>query len=50
MMRLRDGVRTTPYRTTANNIYAVVQGDCSVSTVDGERFEWRRGDVVAAPA
>jgi gentisate 1,2-dioxygenase len=49
MMQLRDGVRTTPYRTTANNIYAVVQG-AGVSTVDGARFEWRRGDVVAAPA
>ena len=49
MMRLRPGVRTAPYRTTANNIYAVVQGE-GASTVDGARFEWRRGDVVAAPA
>jgi gentisate 1,2-dioxygenase len=49
MMALRDGVRTAPYRTTANNIYAVVQG-AGVSTIDGARFEWRRGDVVAAPA
>jgi len=49
MMRLAPGVRTAPYRTTANNIYAVVQGE-GVSTVDGERFEWRRGDVIAAPA
>jgi gentisate 1,2-dioxygenase len=49
MMRLGSGVRTAPYRTTANNIYAVVQGE-GASTVDGERFEWRRGDVIAAPA
>ena len=49
MMQLRSGVRTAPYRTTANNIYAIVQGE-GVSIVDGERFEWRRGDVVAAPA
>jgi gentisate 1,2-dioxygenase len=49
MMRLHPGVRTAPYRTTANNIYAIVQGE-GVSIVDGERFEWRRGDVVAAPA
>jgi gentisate 1,2-dioxygenase len=49
MMRLAPGVRTAPYRTTANNIFAVVQGE-GASTVDGERFEWRRGDVVAAPA
>lgn len=49
MMRLGPGVRTAPYRTTANNIYAVVQGE-GASTVDGERFDWRRGDVIAAPA
>jgi gentisate 1,2-dioxygenase len=49
MMRLAPGVRTAPYRATANNIYAVVQGE-GVSTVDGERFEWQRGDVIAAPA
>jgi gentisate 1,2-dioxygenase len=49
MMRLHGGVRTAPYRTTANNIYAVAQGE-GVSMVDGERFEWRRGDVIAAPA
>jgi len=49
MMRLVPGVRTAPYRTTANKIFAVVQGE-GVSTVDGERFEWRRGDVIAAPA
>jgi gentisate 1,2-dioxygenase len=49
MMRLAGSVRTAPYRTTANNIYAVVQGE-GASTVDGERFEWRRGDVIAAPA
>jgi gentisate 1,2-dioxygenase len=49
MMRLVPGVRTVPYRTTANNIYAVVQGE-GVSIVDGERFVWQRGDVIAAPA
>jgi gentisate 1,2-dioxygenase len=49
MMRLARGARTAPYRTTANNIYAVVQGE-GASVVDGERFEWRRGDVIAAPA
>jgi gentisate 1,2-dioxygenase len=49
MMRLAPGVCTAPYRTTANNIFAVVQGE-GASTVDGERFEWRRGDVIAAPA
>jgi gentisate 1,2-dioxygenase len=49
MMQLRPGVRTAPYRTTANNIYAVVRGE-GASEIDGQRFEWQRGDVVAAPA
>jgi gentisate 1,2-dioxygenase len=49
MMWIHGGIPTASYRTTANNIYAVVQGE-RASTVDGERFEWRRGDVIAAPA
>ena len=49
MMRLSPHVQTSPYRTTANNIYAIVKGS-GATIVDGERFEWRRGDVIAAPA
>jgi gentisate 1,2-dioxygenase len=49
MMRLAPGVRTATHQTTANNIYAVVRG-AGVTTVDGERFAWKRGDVIAAPA
>ena len=49
MMRLSPRVRTTPYRATTNNIYAIVKGT-GATTVDGERFEWSRGDVIAAPA
>ena len=49
MMKLTPGITTAPYRTTANNIYAVVRGE-GASEIDGQRFEWRRGDVVAAPA
>jgi gentisate 1,2-dioxygenase len=49
MMRLFPRVRTAPYRATTNNIYAVVKGS-GATTVDGERFEWSRGDVIAAPA
>src|SRR6202043_4116625 len=49
MMRLAQKVKTAPYRTTANNRHAAVK--CSgATTIDGERFEWRRGDVIAAPA
>jgi len=49
MMRLAPRVKTAPLQTTANNIYAIVKGS-GATTVDGERFEWRRGDVIAAPA
>jgi len=49
MMKLRPGERTTSYRTTANNIYAVVEGE-GTTEVDGMRFSWHRGDVVAVPA
>lgn len=49
MMRLAPQIETTPYRTTANSIYAVVKGS-GATTIDGERFAWRRGDVIAAPA
>ena len=49
MMRLSPRVRTAIHRSTANNVYAVVRGSGTTS-VDGERFEWNRGDVIAAPA
>jgi gentisate 1,2-dioxygenase len=49
MMRLAPRVKTAPLQTTANNIYAIVKGS-GATTVDGERFEWKRGDVIAAPA
>jgi gentisate 1,2-dioxygenase len=47
MMQLAQNIRTAPYRTTANNIYAVVEGT-GATTVDGERFEWRGGGVMGA--
>jgi gentisate 1,2-dioxygenase len=49
MMGLKPGVRTEPHRSTANNIYAVVYG-AGTTTIDGEQFDWSRGDVIAAPA
>jgi gentisate 1,2-dioxygenase len=49
MLRLAPRARTARYQATANNIYAVVKGS-GVTTIDGERFEWGRGDVLAAPA
>lgn len=49
MMRLEAGVPTALHRTTANCMYAVAKG-AGETHVDGERFTWVRGDVVAAPA
>lgn len=49
MMKLDAGIRTSALRTTANNIYAVVEGSGS-SEVDGKVLAWRRGDVFVAPS
>ncbi len=49
MMRLVPRTKTATLQTTANNIYAIVKGS-GTTTIDGERFEWHRGDVIAAPA
>jgi len=49
MMRLAPGQRTAAHRTTASNVFAVVRGS-GTTTIDGERFAWARGDVMAAPA
>jgi gentisate 1,2-dioxygenase len=40
---------TVPVQTTANNIFAVIDGEGS-STIDDQTFEWARGDVFVAPA
>jgi gentisate 1,2-dioxygenase len=49
MMLLESGVETEAHRTTANNIYAVAQGQ-GTSVIDGQSFVWSRGDVIAVPA
>ncbi|HUB95515.1 MAG TPA: cupin domain-containing protein [Stellaceae bacterium] len=49
MMRLVPGAATTPYRTTANTLYAVVEGE-GTTTIEDQEFRWARGDVIAAPS
>lgn len=49
MARLEAGSKTAPLKTTANNVYTVVRGE-GRTIVDGETFEWERGDVIAAPS
>jgi gentisate 1,2-dioxygenase len=49
MMQLAPGAKTTVLRTTANNLYAVVEGTGS-SDIDGVTINWSRGDVFVAPS
>ena len=49
VMALDAGVATGVLQTTANNIFAVIEGRGS-SVVDGTTLHWKRGDVFAAPA
>jgi len=46
--RLEPGQPSPKLRTTASNIYAVIDGE-GESTIDGEVFAWSRGDVFVAP-
>lgn len=49
MMRLVPGISTARHKALATNIYAVVHGN-GRTEVEGEQFEWQRGDVVVVPA
>jgi gentisate 1,2-dioxygenase len=48
-IHLRAGVRWEVDRSTANQVYAVVQGRGS-SRIGASEFDWERGDMIAAPA
>ncbi|MEE8332958.1 MAG: cupin domain-containing protein [Alphaproteobacteria bacterium] len=48
MHRMESGTRTRRMQTTANQIFCVAEGE-GATIVDGETFEWVRGDVVAIP-
>ncbi len=47
--RLEPGEATPALRTTASNIYAVIDGE-GQSIIDGQVFAWTRGDVFVAPS
>ena len=49
MQRMAGGMKTPPIRTTANQIFCPVEGS-GYTIIDGERFDWVRGDVIAMPA
>jgi gentisate 1,2-dioxygenase len=49
MERLFAGEATRPYRSTANRLYCVMEGE-GRSSIDGQAFDWKRGDILAVPA
>jgi len=49
MIKLNPGKGTAARKVMANNVFGVVQGEGS-TMVEGETFNWRRGDVIAVPA
>ena len=49
MQRHEGGSRTRPWRTTANHVFCVVEGE-GTTMVDGEEFRWQGGDVLAVPS
>ena len=48
MHELKRGQETTARQTTANEIYAVVSGR-GTTIIDGNRFDWDYGDIIAVP-
>lgn len=49
MIKLKAGAATPARKVMANNVFGVVAGE-GATEVDGETFEWRRGDVIVVPA
>lgn len=49
VVRLDAGARWECPRDTVNRIYTVIEGH-GHSTVNGENFEWARGDMIAVPS
>ena len=49
MQQFDAGHRTPELRTTANSIFAVVEGS-GTTEIDGETFSWGFGDTIAVPA
>jgi len=48
VQRLESGFRSRRYRSTANTVYAVMQGE-GQSTIDGQAIDWSFGDTFVAP-
>lgn len=49
MHRIRAGQRSTPVRRVGNAVYVAFAGNGS-TVIDGQRFDWQRGDMFVAPS
>ncbi|HKY08385.1 MAG TPA: cupin domain-containing protein [Candidatus Binatia bacterium] len=45
---LRPGEQTKAHRHTGSAVYHVVQGE-GATIIDGQRFDWRKGDILTVP-
>ena len=48
LLRLRPGFKGAARRHTGSKVYHVIEGE-GVTIVDGERFEWAKGDFLSIP-
>ena len=46
--RWDSGLTTRRYRSATNNVFVIMQG-AGTSIIEEEKFEWERGDTIAAP-
>jgi gentisate 1,2-dioxygenase len=46
---LRPGEHTKAHRHTGSAVYHVVKGE-GHTVVEGQRFDWRKGDILALPS
>jgi gentisate 1,2-dioxygenase len=49
MHRLIPGSATPPYRKTGNSVFVVYEGS-GFTVINGQRFDWRKGDVFVVPS
>ena len=49
MHRVVPGGRSQPYRKVGSSVYVVYRGKGS-SIIEGQRFEWSRGDMFVVPS
>jgi len=45
---IKAGSRTQPHRHISNSVYLAVEGRGQI-VIEGETFDWQRGDVIALP-